>query len=245
MKMKKEEKEQLLNRNKELIELIQFDPNNRGIYENELIENNMRLVSVVLQKYAPYTEDDFQCGCIGLIIAAKTFDVSRKVSFAGYACFLIERELHRAHKNDLNTFESRWQENGGAFIQLDSQVDCGGDSRVSLAETITDELAETDFIKLLDDFELSHLFEAVVYPALDKMTQKKVTGQVYEPETWKKLEISLLLDIADIEPLKEKITFSAMSKVLGISVTNIKKKHQRVLDLMREYLEKEQQVCMI
>lgn len=237
--MKSEEKRELLERNRELIELIQFDPHNRSVYENELIENNMRLVSVVLSKYAPYTEDDFQVGCVGLIIAAKTFDVTKKVSFAGYACFLIERELHQAHRVSQNQFENMWSANGGVFTQLDCQIDCGGDSKVSVAETVADELVEFDFVKLLDDFELTHLFETAVYPALEKMTSKVSTGQKYDPQTWKKLEVSMLLDLADIEPLEQKITFTAMSQILGISVTNLKKKHERVLTVIRQYLEEQ------
>lgn len=58
---------------------------------NDLVENNLRLVSYVIKKYySTHIGDDdaFQFGSIGLMRAAKTYDVSRG-SFSTYAVYFI------------------------------------------------------------------------------------------------------------------------------------------------------------
>ena len=230
-------KDELQKRNEQLSELISIDPKNRSIYENELVEINIRLVSHILQKYRPYTEDQVQIGCIGLINASRTFDPNRGVSFSSYAGFLIERELHAAYRIQCEQFEHQWIQNGGAFTTLDELVDAGKDSKLSVAEVIADDLAEFDFIRLLDDFQLSELFEEVIEPAMDQCIGTKNVNRKFNVDLWKRLETSLLLDLIELAPLHARLSYTQMSAILGISIPNVKKKHTRLLELIKEKIK--------
>ena len=63
--------------------------------EDKLIEDNMKLVYYVVNKYYPsymYDEDVIQEGMLGLCQAAKTYD-PEKTKFSTYACICIKNRL--------------------------------------------------------------------------------------------------------------------------------------------------------
>lgn len=63
---------------------------------NKLIEHNLRLVVYVAKKYevnASYLEDLVSIGCLGLIKAISTFDMSKNYKLATYASRCIENEI--------------------------------------------------------------------------------------------------------------------------------------------------------
>lgn len=63
--------------------------------KQQLIEDNMKLVTYIIQKYYPTflsDEDIFQCGMVGLCKAANTFDES-KSTFSTYASKCIINEI--------------------------------------------------------------------------------------------------------------------------------------------------------
>lgn len=230
-----EQKEQLVKRNGQLIELMVLDPINRPVYEGELIETNMRLVSLVLRKYGQFTEDQFQTGCIGLIVAAQTFDPSKGVPFSSYATFLINRELQAAYKLEMGWFENQFKQQGGVISSLDFELETK-DNKVSLAETIADDVASYDFIKVLDDFQLAELFENVVSPVLDRVSSKGAARSSYDIELWKRIEMAMIMDMADIQTVEYSLTFTNISQMLGISIKNVKGKHDRVMEAIKEEL---------
>ena len=69
----------------ELLKKMKTDEYQSLLYRNKVVEYNLRLVAHVLKKYRPYTDDQYQAGCMGLILAVDTFDEERGITFANYA----------------------------------------------------------------------------------------------------------------------------------------------------------------
>lgn len=68
---------------------------------DELVKENERLVwSIVNRMPAGEKEDLFQIGCIGLINAAKRFDISKGVMFSTYAVYMIMGEIKKFLRDD-------------------------------------------------------------------------------------------------------------------------------------------------
>lgn len=224
----KEDIEQVKFRSGQLIELIAFDPQNAKIYQNELIELNIRLVPHILRKYKPFTEDDFQWGCVGLIKAAHSFNPDRCVPFSSYACFCIERELHSAHKERAERFEYIMS---GEIESLDALIHMENGDTSEKHEYIPDENAEKQFEALLTEHSLTDLFSRVIVPVIEGIAgstkgQETVVNFTY----WKELELRYILEMSQIDSQKARLTFSSMAKQLGVSVQNIRMRHQRVID---------------
>jgi len=224
---KSPEMEKLKSRTAQLFELIAFDPKNSQIYRNEIIELNIRLVPHVLKKYKPFGDDEFQMGCIGLIVATNSFDPERGVPYASYACFCIARELHKAHKHNQSHFEGIM---GKGLISLDeSSTSEDGDS-YNKHDNITDEESEAEFEKLLHDFSLDDIFDSVIMPAIEGIA-KATKGQESSInfEHWKALEMQYLVEMAEIDSQKARLSLTAMSTKLGVSTQNIRMRHKRVV----------------
>lgn len=237
--LKREEINSLQARTNQLFTVISMcedDEANIQVCRNEIIETNIRLVPHVLRKYRPYGDDEFQLGCLGLIIATRSYDVSRGVPFVNYACFCIERELHKAHRKTRETFE---YQAGGSLSSLDDTISFGDGEEASKYESIADDFSEEAFEKVLEDFDMTDLFDRVILPAIEAIAGKtKGQATTVDFETWRKLELSYILEMAEVESQKARITFSAIAKELGVSVQNIRMRHQRVLDNIRKECER-------
>lgn len=73
--------------------MISFNP---VLDENKLITENMGLINMVAKRYLGFGvdyEDLFQIGSVGLIKAAKAFDVSKNLQFSTYAVAKITGEI--------------------------------------------------------------------------------------------------------------------------------------------------------
>jgi len=224
-----EEIQQIQYRTNQLFELIAFDPKNEQIYRNEIVEINIRLVSHVLSKYRPYDDDMFQLGCLGLIIASKMFDPSKGVPFANFACFCIERELHKAFRERQERVEYTYN-----MISLDEDVILGNGDTVSRHEQMPDIMSEEEFEKLLSDFALEELFEKIINPALEEIAcSTKGQETVIDFDKWKRLELQYIIEKAEIDSQKARLNFSSMARQLGVSVQNIRMRHKRVIEVIR------------
>lgn len=226
--MAEKSKEEIVLRTKQLYELIAIDPKNREIYEAEVIETNIKLVSTVCGSHGQYNEDDFQTGCIGLIMAAKTFNPDKGVPFANYACFLIQRELHAAFQSKSSTFEHQYT---GTFVSLDDVMNMDGGDSVNIAERIADDLAEFDFAKCLDDFQLAQIFAEVITPAIEKISQYRQEQATYDIDLWIKAEMNLILSLIELEATN--LNFTQLGKMVGLSTKNVRMKHLRVIEAIK------------
>lgn len=224
------DKEAVKHRTSQLIELMEFDPENVTIYRNELVELNIRLVPHVLKKYKPFGDDEFQAGCVGLIKAASSFKSQRGVPFANYACFCIERELHKMHEVKCRSFEYQM---GYDLFSIDETFDTGED-KVNKHEQIADSLAEETLANLIMDYDMVTLFERVIEPAVEAVASNNRGQQSKVDITkWKELETRYIAEMAREDSQKARMTLSWIAKELGISVQNAKVKHQRVMEVAK------------
>jgi len=216
-------------RTKELYELIEFDPRNKQTYQNEITEINIKLVSHMLRKFNPYTEDDFQHGCLGLIVATRSYDPARGVPFSSYACFCIQRELHKAHHSEKTKIEYIL---GYDLGSLDEQVTNKDGEATSPYEYVADVKADQEFIRIFSENGILTIYENVVIPVIEETTYRKTEDDL---ALWKKAEIALIMALSQED--KGKMNISQMSKYLGISVPNLHRRHMHVMARLKQRCE--------
>ena len=213
-----------------IIELCTYDQEYVKMCQNDIIELNIKLVSHILKKCKPFGDDEFQTGCLGLILATHSFNPKRGVPFASYACFCIERELHKAHKKTSHSFEYQM---GNNVSSLDELISMGNGDEVRKYETIADPLAEGEFEDLLSEYSLNNLFESVIRPSIEQIAKNTNGQSKINYDEWVELEMRYLLEMAAIESQKGRLTLSAMARQLGLSIQNLRMRHQRVLEIIR------------
>lgn len=212
-----------------------MDEETRQMMEDRIVRDNLRLIPLVLKSYGGAQDEDMvQLGFIGLIKAIRAYDVTRKVPFANYACFIIENEF----KNHLEYKSSKFEYlMADSLSSLDSEVDLGGGDKVDRHELIADATAEDELNRILNDNALDDLFESAINPAiLSVATNTKGQVSKVDPEKWRALEVRYILDMADIDCREEKLTFTVMAEELGVSIQNVRERHKRVIKNIRERL---------
>jgi RNA polymerase sigma factor (sigma-70 family) len=228
--LKKEDVLGLQYRTTQLFQVIEMCKDNEEqvqICRNEIIELNIRLVPHVLKKYRPFGDDEFQLGCLGLIIATRTFNPERGVPFVNYACFCIERELHKAHRRKKETFEFML---GNSLTFLDEALSFQNGDEADKYDIIPDEDAEAAFDEILEQYDLTNFFEKVILPSIEQIANKtKGQKTTINFEKWRDLELRYILEMAEVDSQKARITFSSIAKELGVSIQNIRMRHQRVI----------------
>ncbi len=221
-----------MERTEELFAKMQADPDNKILYRNQIVELNLRLVAHMLKKYKPYTDDHYQAGCIGLILAVDTYDPAREVPFHSYACFCIERELHKMHRYSSTTFEVVF---AGKLIYLDSVTVLDNGDESSNNDLIADKVAEEEFDAILEEHALTKFFEEVVRPSVDEIvdSSRKQATKV-NLDDWRELEIRYILELADVDSQKGRFNYTQMAKALGLSVQNVRNRHLRVIEAIKK-----------
>ena len=219
----------------ELLNKIKVDPINTLWYRNTIIEENIRLVPHVLKKYKPYTDDQYQAGCMGLILAVDKFNDSLGVPFHNFACFCIEREIHKQHRIQKNTIENVFAEN---MVYLDSSLKMKDDEIVSLEEIIADIRSEDAFNDILNVMDLDDLFNNYIIPCVESFVNKNKGPQAkVNKEDWKALELRYIFELSGEQSSKARLNLSKMGKILGLSTQNVKNKHQAVMYTLKKILE--------
>lgn len=215
----------------ELLKKMKTDKYQSLLYRNKIVEYNLRLVAHVLKKYRPYTDDQYQAGCMGLILAVDTFDEERGIPFANYACFCIEREIHKQHRYQSTLIENILAHN---LIYLQAEVTLGNGDVVTQADIIADEMSEEELNRVLDENDLRAFFEDIVICSINEIANN-TKGQTTKLnlDQWKDLEIRYILELAQVESQKIRFNFSQMAKALGISVQNTRNRHLRVIELIK------------
>lgn len=137
---------------------------------NQVVLLNIRLVSLILKKYKPYTADNFQNGCLGLIQAAETYQKGTGVPFSSYACFCIERAIQLAYKKQQRTIEGSIHED--SWIRLDAMANMDGDERVDNNELIWDEKAQQELDQFIIENELTYLCDNIIKPSIAEVSDR-------------------------------------------------------------------------
>lgn len=219
----------------ELFHKIEINPENRLWYRNMIVECNLRLVAHVLKKYRPYTDDQYQAGCMGLIVAVDTFNKNREVPFASYACFCIEREIHKMYRAQKNFIENILADQ---MIFLDDTTYLNNGDEVNMEEIIPDTYAEEAFSQVLEENDLSALFVKIIIPSVENVANNTKGQEVkVDLSEWKTLELRYILELAEVESQKARLNLSQIAKALGLSVQNTRNKHKRVIEAVKNTLK--------
>lgn len=204
------------------------DVDQRIQIRNRVIELNIRLVSQVLKKYRPYSDDNFQNGCIGLIQAAETYQPTKGVPFSSYACFCIERAIQLAFKKQQRLIESNL---GNDLVYLDASSTLKNGDQVDNNELIWDEKAMTELEKFIDENELTFICDNVIKPGIEEIADRgKHMPTKVDINLWQTLEFAYIMDMIFIESQKQRFNLSQMARQTGLSVQNIRIRHERVME---------------
>ena len=197
---------------------------------NQIVTCNLPLVSTVLKKYRPYTEDQFQIGCVGLIKAADTYEITREVPFHNYACFVIERELQMDFKRRMDSFEARNQDK---FVYLDDVFGMDNGDEVANESLIADEAATQYMEQFIEDNALEYLCNVVIKPAIKETADRgrKMQSKI-NFDVWEKLEFRYIMSIVFEESQKKRFNLTQMAKECDISLPNIRNRHVKVMDII-------------
>lgn len=222
--------ERIVKKTEKYLAALKEDPGNIE-YINQIIVINMPLVSAIVGKYKPYSEDRFQVGCIGLINAAHTFNPDKGVPFKGYASFCIERELHKAHKmtsdkHDVLDLASSEK------VYLDDQTTFGNGDKGEMYESIIDDNAVRELENYASQEELTFICDTIIKPAIARVAERgnRNNNTKVNIEEWKKLEYVYILDLLSIESQKVRFNLTQFSKACGLSVTRVRGRHETVMD---------------
>lgn len=205
----------------------------RRKYRNEVVTDNLRLVTTVLKKYGYFSPDKFQNGCIGLLKAAETYDIEKDVPFHNYAAFCIETEIRLAFRRANRVFESR---NKGFLESLDEPATLGNGDSIDKHEMIEDPYALEELDMLLEEASVDELFYRAIIPAIEEYG---VRAKDIDMELWRALEIRYFIELSAEHSQRRRLTFTEMAKQLGTTPQNIRVRHQKVLKLVREKCETE------
>lgn len=200
----------------------------RREFRNEVVVLNMRLVTQVLKKYGYFNPDKFQNGCIGLLKAADTFNVEKGVPFGNYAAFCIETEVRLAFKRVNRAFEGKAQ---GYLDSLDAPSTLGNGDEVDKHETICDPFAEQEFDGFIEEAEVDTLFYDIIIPSIQ---QYGTRTRDIDMDLWQKLEIQYFIELSMEQSQRQRITFTEMASQLNTTPQNLRVRHKKVMELVRE-----------
>ena len=224
---------QYLNETQRLFDLKQSltDKVEIQMVRNKIVELNLRLVPHVLKKYKPYTDDQMQIGYLGLIMAADTYKVDRNVPFSSYACFCIERQIQLDYKQRMAAFEAQASADGKSIASLnDVTILPGGDS-VENTDIISDPRSEEEMNIFIEDNALEFMCEHIIKPCIRAVSTsgRKMKSKI-DFDEWERLEFMYIMELAQEDSQKQRFNLSQMAKACGVSVQNIRTRHERVME---------------
>lgn len=198
---------------------------------NEVVVDNMRLVTTVLKKYGYFNPDKFQNGCIGLLKAADTFDVSKGIPFGNYAAFCIEMEIRAAFRQQSRKFEGKA---AGFLDSLDAPVHAEEGRQVDKHDAVGDPYSESEFDSLVEEAELETLFYDIVIPAVQAYGTR---AKDLDMELWQSLTIQYFIEMSLEDSQRQRLTLSAMAEQLGTTTQNLRVRHKKVMAAIRQGCE--------
>lgn len=225
-------RQQFFEKNEELTKKMSelTNPDDILYVRNQLVELNLRLVSEILRRHKPYTADQFQIGCIGLIKAADTYNIVRGVPFSSYACFVIERELQKEHFNNMRTFEGKMQ---GNFVYLDEITHLSNGDEVETGSLIEDVEATRYMETFIEENSLDVICENIIKPAIKEVAERGKNAQSkINFEVWEQLEFRYIMATVFEESQKNRFNLTQMAKECNISLPNVRMRHMRVKDVV-------------
>jgi RNA polymerase sigma factor (sigma-70 family) len=203
------------------------EPTRREL-RNQVVVDNLRLVTHVLSKYGYFSPDKFQNGCIGLLKAAETFNIEKGVPFHNYAAFCIETEVRLAFRRVNRAFEGKSE---GFLDSLDAPSALSNGDQLDRHESIADPYSEVEFDEFIDEAEVDTLFYDIIIPVIE---QYGTRAKDIDMELWQRLEIQYFIELSMEQSQRQRITFTEMAAQLGSTPQNMRSRHKKVMELVRE-----------
>lgn len=202
----------------------------RRTIRNEVVVDNMRLVTHVLKKYGYFSPDKFQNGCVGLLKAADTYDAEKKVPFGNYAAFCIEMEIRMAFKKQSRTIE---KQAAGFLDSLDAQINAE-EGQLDKHEAISDPYSEIEFDALVEQAELQTLFYDIIIPAIEEYGTR---ARDINMELWQQLTVQYIIGMSLEDSQRQRLTLTSMAEQLGTTTQNLRMRHKKVMKAIRAKCE--------
>jgi RNA polymerase sporulation-specific sigma factor len=165
----------------------------------KVVEDNMGLVGSISKKYSRYSrfsyDDIFQVGCIGLIKAARNFDVHKGYKFSTYAYIKIKGEIllflrsrTKFFDSDNNVFKQISDVHKITYpLSLDYVIkDSSVKKQVVFSEIISDNFNLEEYISLRLDIK----------NCIDKLPRMYQKILVLKSEGFKQREIAQIIGIS-------------------------------------------------
>ena len=195
---------------------------------NQIVELNIKLVSEVLKKYRPYTEDQFQNGCMGLIQATDTFDPSYGVPFSSWACRCIEQAIQKAYHQSQREVTEHY-----SMVYLDAETTLGNGDKTTNGDLYEDPEAELALSQFADEDEWAYLCETVIAPCINKVADQGRHMQTkLDIDHWCELEFLYVRELVFGDSQKCRLNLSQIADILGVSTQNVRMRHGRVMELI-------------
>lgn len=222
-------KEEIMIRTRELFEKMKNSSGDAQInYRNQIVSLNIPLVTTVLKKYKPYTDDQFQVGCLGLIKAADTYEMMREVPFHNYACFVIEREIHMEFRRYKESIEGQL---GDGMISLDESTVLENGDEVDTYNMIEDTEATRYMEEFIEDNQLEFLCDSIIKPSIRDVADKgRTSNSKINLDVWEVLEFRYIMALVFEESQKRRFNLAQMARECGVSQPNLHNRHMRVMD---------------
>ncbi len=242
---------QTKNYNKDLCARLGAAKQGNTAARDMIVEENIGLVHSIVRRFVGRgyeTEDLFQIGCIGLVKAIQKFDMSFNVKFSTYAVPMIMGEIKRFIRDD-------------GIIKVSRSIKELGIKALSLRENIIKETNNEPSIKELSQSlgvspeEVAMALEAGLRPesinASSGADDDKALGERLESHddcegtVINRVLVQELLKMFDEREQKiiimryfKQKTQGETAKVMGISQVQVSRIEKRVLNAMRNILEK-------
>ncbi len=238
----------------ETLELIKKAQSGDKEAQDILVKNNLGLVRSVLKRFSNRgheKEDLYQLGCIGLVKAIDKFDFSFDVKFSTYAVPMIMGEIKRFLRDDGMIKVSRSLKQTAGKVKTVKETLFKKFGREPTLQELSDELdieKEEIVMALESNLQPDYLYDVIYQDdgspvhLIDKISQDKiedqneVTDRIALTEVLSKLK-ARERQIIVMRYFKDK-TQMEVAKVLGISQVQVSRIEKKVLQNLKEILEK-------
>lgn len=222
--------------------------------KNILVSHNLGLVRSVLKRFANrgYEKEDlYQLGCIGLVKAIEKFNFSYDVRFSTYAVPMIIGEIKRFLRDDGMIKVSRSLKQTAGRVKNMKETLFKQFGREPTLQEISDELeiSKEEIVMALDSnippdylYDVIHQDDGSPVHLIDKISETKseddgeVINRLILTEVLSKLK-QRERQIIMLRYFKDK-TQTEIASVLGISQVQVSRIEKKVLQQMKDLLEK-------
>ncbi|HHY90650.1 MAG TPA: RNA polymerase sporulation sigma factor SigF [Clostridiales bacterium] len=238
----------------ETLELIRKAQAGDKEAQNLLVTRNLGLVRSVLKRFANrgYEKEDlYQLGCIGLIKAIEKFDFNYDVKFSTYAVPMIIGEIKRFLRDDGMIKVSRSLKQTAGKIKMAKESLLKQLGREPTLQELSEELdldKEEIVMALESNLQPDYLYDVIYQDdgspvhVIDKLSEAKIEDQTEVID-----RIALMEVLSKLKPRERQIiimryfkdqTQMEVAKVLGISQVQVSRIEKKVLQNLKELLEK-------